>query len=95
MKGDTLDPKALIREAFRIDGIVIEECRAIFLDWALGVPDGSDMQALIGQLRAQYQREPEDHPMHMVLLEGLGKVAQGDQNKGRKGGRAARIGRGS
>ena len=95
MKGDALDPKALIRESFRIDGIVIHECRAIFLDWALGVPDGSDMRALIGQLRAQYQSEPEEHPMHMVLRAGLGGVAQEGQHKGRKGGRAARIGRGS
>jgi hypothetical protein len=54
VKGDARDPRALIREAFRIDGIVIEECRGIFLDWALGVPDGDDTQELIGELLVQY-----------------------------------------
>jgi hypothetical protein len=34
---DPLDPKGLIREAFRIDGITDAECRSIFVDWALSV----------------------------------------------------------
>mgnify|MGYP000087492773 CR=1 FL=1 len=40
-KGDALDPKGLIEESYKIDGIVAPECRSIFLDWALsyqGVP---------------------------------------------------------
>ena len=32
---DPLDKKGLVYEAYRIDGIVAEECRSIFLDWAL------------------------------------------------------------
>ena len=39
---DPLDPKGLIREAYRIDGITAGECRSIFLDWALSLPDGQD-----------------------------------------------------
>jgi hypothetical protein len=31
------DPKGLIFEAFRIDGITDAECRSIFVDWALSV----------------------------------------------------------
>jgi len=88
VKGDALDPKALIQEAFRIDGIAIEECRAIFLDWALGVPDGSDMHDLIRLLLALYHGEPDDHPMKVVLREGLQSIAV----KGRRGGRGARHG---
>ena len=42
MKGDTIDPKALIRESYAIDGITIEECRSIFLDWALSIDVDSD-----------------------------------------------------
>ena len=34
------DPKGLIREAYRIEGITLGECRSIFLDWALSLPDG-------------------------------------------------------
>ena len=40
MKGDPrLDPKGLIREAYRIEGITAAQCRSIFLDWALSLPD--------------------------------------------------------
>ena len=88
MKGDANDPRALIREAFQIDGIVIEECRGIFLDWALGVPDGTDTQDLIAQLLVQYQDEPADHPMRIVLREGL-QAAQPDGK--RRGGRRGRL----
>ena len=34
-KGDALDRKGLIEEAYKIDGITAAECRSIFLDWAL------------------------------------------------------------
>lgn len=37
MKGDEHDPKALIREAYNIDGIGMAECRSIFIDWALSM----------------------------------------------------------
>jgi len=36
MKGDARDPRGLIREAYKIDGITASQCRSIFLDWALG-----------------------------------------------------------
>ena len=88
MKGDALDPRALIREAFQIDGIVIEQCRGIFLDWALGVPDGADTQALIGQLLVQYMDEPMDHPMTIVLQEGM---KSGQPNTKRRGGWRSRV----
>lgn len=68
-KGDATDPKGLIAESFRIDGITYEECRSIFLDWALAVPVDSDSGALITELLA---RHPQDgHPMRQVLEEGL------------------------
>ena len=31
------DPKGLIADAYRIDGIDKAECRSIFLDWALSL----------------------------------------------------------
>ena len=42
MERDPLDHKGLIREAYRIEGITLGECRSIFLDWALSTPDGAD-----------------------------------------------------
>ena len=34
------DPKGLVRESYRIDGITPGECRSIFVDWALSLPVG-------------------------------------------------------
>ncbi len=68
-KGDATDPKGLIAESFRIDGITYEECRSIFLDWALAVPVDADSHALIEELLAR--RTAEERLMHRVLTEGL------------------------
>lgn len=68
---DPLDPKGLIREAFRIDGIDSADCRTIFLDWALSVDAGGDIRANVEALLTRYEAEPEDHPMRAVLIEGL------------------------
>ena len=32
------DPKGLIRESYRIEGITLPECRTIFFDWAIQIP---------------------------------------------------------
>ena len=69
MQRDPLDPKGLIREAYRIEGIVSAECRSIFLDWALSLPDGQDTQAAIATMIARYASEHPDHPMTEVLRE--------------------------
>jgi len=87
MKGDALDPRALIREAYRIDGITIEQCRSIFLDWALGVPAGADTRAQVRHLLDQYADQPADHPMSQTLQAALAKAAPPK----RRGGRAGRV----
>ena len=69
MKGDENDPKALIREAYNIDGITTGECRSIFLDWALGVPVGLDTQIVIDAVLQQYISNAPDHPMTQTLQE--------------------------
>lgn len=81
-----IDPKGLIRESYRIEGITAQECRSIFLDWAINVPVDQDTSAHIRALLAHYEGE-QDHPMTQVLKEGLGRAPQ----KGRRGGRAARV----
>jgi len=65
------DPKGLIREAYRIDGIDTPECRSIFLDWALSLPEGLDQKTALGDLHAEYFAQDPDHPMTAVLTEGL------------------------
>lgn len=71
---DTLDSKGLIREAYRIDGIGPSECRSIFLDWALSLPVDVDQVEAVRAILERYAEEPEDHPMHAVLREGLARI---------------------
>ena len=87
MKGDVRDPKGLIREAYRIDGITASECRTIFLDWALGVPAGLNSKDEVKALLLQYANEPTDHPMTQTLVAALKDVGPAR----RRGGRAGRV----
>ncbi|MEM6617972.1 MAG: hypothetical protein AAF761_10265 [Pseudomonadota bacterium] len=79
--GLSVDPRGLIYEAYRIDGITEKECRSIFLDWALGAGlAGEAARAALRQLLEAYGA-PE-HPMTRVLEEGLAKVAQSPARRG-------------
>ena len=85
MKGDAVDPKALIREAYLME-IGVGEARSIFLDWALSLPEGADAKALLPELLRRYGAQA-DHPMTAVLREGLERSSR----TGRRGGRAGRM----
>jgi len=67
---DPDDPKGLIRESYRMEGIGPAECRSVFLDWALSLPDGRDSAAAITRLLERHRAAAPDHPMTQVLLEG-------------------------
>jgi hypothetical protein len=76
MKKSTVDdPKGLIYESYRIEGITKAECRTIFLDWALSLPLESDTGRTIKALLAVYSPSHSDHPMTDVLNEGLVAMA--------------------
>ncbi len=86
------DPKNLIRESFRIDGISSAECRSIFVDWALSLPDNAEPVAAIRLLLDHYAPKAAPgkatHPMVAVLVEG----AQSRQATARRrGGRRGRL----
>jgi hypothetical protein len=74
MKGDALDPKALIREAYNIEDISAAECRSIFLDWALTIPSQEDMRDILRQLLDKYESSSQTHPMTETLKLGLQMV---------------------
>ena len=84
MKGDYNDPKALIKESFNIEGINIEECRSIFLDWALSLPNDVDAKKIIPLLLEQYN-DKEEHPMLLTLREGLITTVSPTRRGGRRG----------
>ena len=74
-KGDAEDPKGLIYEAYRIEGITKPECRTIFLDWALSLPLEHDTGATLRVLLERYGAEHPAHPMTEVMQEGLSAMA--------------------
>jgi len=82
------DPKGLVRESYRIDGITAGECRSIFVDWALSVPAGISVPDAVRTLIAAYGQGMPDHPMTPVLTAAL---TDPDQPR-RRGGRAVRQG---
>ena len=75
-KGDDHAPKGLIFEAYRIEGISKSECRTIFLDWALSLPDTVRPVPAIDVLLTRYGVAHSDHPMTAVLTEGRAQVAR-------------------
>jgi len=72
MTNDTIiDPKGLIREAYRIDGITASECRSVFFDWALSLPADYDSSAALKSLLIRYEDGAPDHPMTDVMRLGV------------------------
>ena len=63
------DPRALVAEAYRIEGLGAEDARSIFFDWALGLPAGADPAAAASRLLEHHADMPADHPMSALLAE--------------------------
>ncbi|MEP5761108.1 MAG: hypothetical protein ABJ327_17695 [Litoreibacter sp.] len=85
MDSKQIDPKGLIRESYRIEGITLGECKSIFLDWALSLEFEADTQEPIEALLETYGTL--DHPMTQILREGLSAAPKAK----RRGGRAVRV----
>ena len=88
MRLDEADPKGLVRESYRIEGIGGPECRSIFIDWALSLKPGVDSADALRVVLAEYAPGAPDHPMTVVLTEAL----LTPEPPRRRGGRAARMG---
>lgn len=86
MQKDNLacDPRGLISDAYRIDGISLEECRSIFLDWAIGVPDGENVIEHISLIYAQYSAQFTKHPMTSILYDGINLEVEPRQSRKRR-----------
>ena len=78
------DPSDLIHEAYRIEGIGPEECRAIFFDWALGLDAGVDLVAAAKTLHADLAGKNPDHPMSGLLAEASQGMTPGKRGSRRR-----------
>ena len=78
------DPSNLIHEAYRIEGISAEECRAIFFDWALGLDARVDMVTAAKTLHADLAGKNPDHPMSGLLAEAALGMTPGKNRGGRR-----------
>ncbi|WP_108261001.1 hypothetical protein [Mangrovicoccus ximenensis] len=65
------DPDGLIRDAYRIDGIGLSDCRAMFLDWSLSIPEGVEPCLALRALLELHGTGAPDHPMTRILAKGL------------------------
>ena len=81
------DPKGLVRESYLIEAITPGDCRSIFMDWALSLPNGTDPLPPLRFLLDHYGVQAPEHPMTTVLRAGL----TAPEAPRRRGGR---IGRG-
>lgn len=88
MDPQNADPKGLIRESYRIDGITEAECRSILVDWALSLPAEIPQRQAIAALLERHATDAADHPMTALLRSGL---TTAEAPKARRGGRAARL----
>ena len=79
------DPRALIAEAYAMEGLTVEDARAIFFDWALGLAEGADAPAAARRLLVRHAGRA-DHPMTALLQE----AAEGRAERRRGGWRARR-----
>lgn len=87
-RDDPSDPRGLIWESYRIEGIGEPECRSIFLDWAIGVPAEEDSCTHVRRLLGQFGAEFPDHPMTHVLREALGAQPKRRRRGGASGRRS-------
>ncbi len=77
------DPRGLIYEAYRIAGITDAECRSIFLDWALGLPDDDDQKEHVVAMLTAYSLGAVKHPMTKILRAALTNPASPKRRGGR------------
>jgi hypothetical protein len=78
------DPRGLIADAYRIEGIDDAQCRSIFLDWSLDqrIPDPV---AAAARLARDFGTQHPDHPMSVIL-----NASAAAPSGRRRGGRAGR-----
>ncbi len=87
MKVEDVDPKGLIRESYRIEGITSPMCKTIFFDWAIQVAVGADPAEHIAFCISHYRADLPGHPPTSVFPAALAPAPK----KIKRDSRAVRI----
>ena len=81
----SIDPRGVIADAYRIEGISAPECRSIFLDWALEPREAGELRKAAQTLAAHYSTHP-DHPMTAILQEATVELSAAPKRRGGRSG---------
>jgi hypothetical protein len=81
MNKTPLDPRGVIADAYRIDGISAPECRSIFLDWALEPRETGELRIAAKALAKQFSSFPK-HPMTAILNEAAVELTTAPKRRG-------------
>ncbi len=78
-----LDPRGLIKDAYAMSTIGKAECRSVFLDWIMGLDQTNDLPDVMLRMRSHYGETYPNHPMTLLLDEGLNMSARPNRRRGR------------
>jgi len=81
MISSPLDPRGLIADAYKMEGISPPECRSIFLDWALEPREAGELRAAAQALAKQFSHLP-NHPMSVILKEAAIELTTAPKRRG-------------
>lgn len=81
MEKTSHDPRGVIADSYKIEGISAPECRSIFLDWALEPRAPAEMRQAAKALAAQYADFPA-HPMTAILQEATVELTTAPKRRG-------------
>jgi len=79
----SFDPNGLIGEAYRIPDLPVEDARAIFFDWVLGLPATVVPADAARVLLERHAAAPADHPVTLLLREAAEETKGPRQRRGR------------
>jgi len=81
MQNNSSDPRGVIADSYKIEGISAPECRSIFLDWALEPRTPAEMRQAAKALAAHYADFPT-HPMSAILQEATIETTTAPKRRG-------------
>jgi hypothetical protein len=69
MMSHKYDRSGVVYDSFIIKEITIEQCRSIFLEWYMGLPEECDLPEIVKCLLNDYKDVADaNHPMYELMI---------------------------